>query len=641
MGYIKRRPRDLDRRIIDLINALNNNPDFWNTSLRTSDLDPISIEIFNRQLKNVTLFVLVLFGVLILRLWFLQIVNGRMYRTSSENNRIHLRSISPLRGMIFDCDGEMLVGNRPSFDLCAIPEEVQNREELLGRLNRLIGLDPKLSAQELAKAPPRYPFRPVSLKRDITRDELALIETHQFNLPGVIIKARPLRHYVYQNLSSHLIGYLGEISEKELRSGHYPNNNPGDLVGRSGIERKWQSFLHGVQGGEQVEVDAAGRQIRAISKRPPVSGSSICLTIDKDLQLLAEEQLKGKKGAIVAMDPNDGRVLALASSPSFDPNLFTKGIDKETWEEIVSSKQYPLQNRALCSQYPPGSVFKIIVALAGLEEGLITPEEEIVCKGIYYLGKHPYCCWKRHGHGVVSLQRAIIESCDVYFYHLGKRLGVDKIAEYARKLSLGVKTGLDVGQETQGLIPTTAWKLRRFGVPWQGGETVSVSIGQSFVLVTPIQMATLISAIFNGGILYRPQVTKWIGEPEAKKSYEFVPKLTQRLEIKKEWLELVRKALIGAVNKSHGTGSRAKLKQILVAGKTGTAQVVTLEKEKELGTEGEIPYQFRDHAWFVAVAPADTPKIALSILVEHGGHGGAAAAPIAREMLRAYLEVDE
>ena len=588
-----------------------------------------------------TLFVLVVFGVLILRLWFLQIVNGRIYRTSSENNRIHLRSIPPFRGIIFDRDGEILVGNRPSFDLCTIPEEVQNREDLFRRLNHLIGLDPKLAAQKLAQAPRRYPFRPVSLKIDITRDELALIETHRFNLPGVIIKARPLRHYLYENLLSHFIGYLGEISEKELKSGRYPNNNAGDLIGRSGVERKWQSFLHGMQGGEQVEVDAAGRQIRAISRRPPVSGSSICLTIDKDLQLLAEEQLKGKKGAIVAMDPNNGKILALASSPSFDPNLFTKGIDKETWGEIASSKDYPLQNRALSSQYPPGSVFKIAVALAGLEEGVITPEEEIVCKGIYHLGKHPFYCWKKHGHGVVSFRRALIESCDVYFYHLGKRLGVDKIAEYARRLGLGVKTGLDVGQERPGLIPTSAWKLRRFGVPWQGGETISVSIGQSFVLVTPIQMATLISAIFNGGMLYQPQVTEWIGEPEAKKLYEFVPKLTRKVEIKKEWLELVREALTGAVNEPHGTGSRAKFKQILVAGKTGTAQVVTLEKEKELGAEGEVPYQFRDHAWFVAAAPADSPTIALSILIQHGGHGGAAAAPIAKEILRAYLEVAE
>ena len=588
-----------------------------------------------------TLFVLVVFGVLILRLWFLQIVNGRIYRTSSENNRIHLRSIPPFRGIIFDRDGEILVGNRPSFDLCAIPEEVQNREDLFKRLNHLIGLDPELAAQKLAQAPRRYPFRPVSLKTDITRDELALIETHRFNLPGVIIKARPLRHYLYENLLSHFIGYLGEISEKELKSGRYPNNNAGDLVGRSGVERKWQSFLHGMQGGEQVEVDAAGRQIRTISRRPPVSGSSICLSIDKDLQLLAEEQLKGKKGAIVAMDPNNGKILALASSPSFDPNLFTKGIDKETWGEIVSSQQYPLQNRALSSQYPPGSVFKIAVALAGLEEGVITPEEEIVCKGIYHLGKHPFYCWKKHGHGVVNFQRALIESCDVYFYHLGKRLGVDKIAEYATRLGLGVRTGLDVGQERQGLIPTRAWKLKRFGVPWQGGETISVSIGQSFVLVTPIQMATLISAIFNGGMLYQPQVTEWIGEPEAKKLYEFVPKLTRKVEIKKEWLELVREALIGAVNEPRGTGSRAKLKQILVAGKTGTAQVVTLEKEKELGAEGEVPYQFRDHAWFVAVAPADSPTIALSILIQHGGHGGAAAAPIAKEILRTYLEVAE
>jgi penicillin-binding protein 2 len=609
--------------------------------LRTSDFDPISVEIFNRQLKNITLLVMVVFGVLILRLWFLQVVNGTKYRTSSENNRIHLYSIPPFRGIIFDRNGEMLVGNRPSFDLYAIPEEVQDQDQLLIDLNHLIGLPSEVVAQRLDRAPRRYPFRPVCLKKDISRDELAVIETHGFNLPGIIIKVRPLRHYVHGNLLSHLLGYLGEISEKQLKSGQYANNNPGDLIGRSGVERKWQSFLHGMQGGEQVEVDASGRKIRVISRRSPIPGENICLTIDKGLQVLAEKALIGQKGAIVAIDPNNGEVLALASSPSFDPNLFVTGIDKSSWTNIATSKDYPLQNRALSSQYPPGSAFKIIVFLAGLQEGLINPEEEIFCSGRYSLGSDSFYCWKKHGHGKVNLQRALTESCDIYFYNLGKRLGVDKIAEYARKLGLGRKTGLDLGQEKEGLVPTSGWKLRRFGVPWQAGETISLSIGQSFVLVTPVQMATMISAIFNGGNLYRPRLTKWIGKTESKKIQESLPKLTKKLEIEEAWLELVKKALIGAVNEPHGTGSQAKLKGTTVAGKTGTAQVVALEKEKELSAEGEVPARFRDHAWFVSVAPADSPKIALAVVIEHGGHGGSVAAPIARELIRSYLGLTE
>lgn len=605
--------------------------------LRTSEFDPISMEIFNKQLKNFTLLVLVVFGVLILRLWFLQVVSGLTYRTKSENNRIHLQDISPSRGMIFDRNDETLVGNRPSYDIYVIPEEVQDRGQLMESLSRMVGLEPELAEHKLAGASFKYPFRPICVKRDVSRNELAVIETHRFNLPGVMIKVRPQRHYICGNLASHLLGYLGEISENQLRSGQYADSKPGDLIGKSGVECKWQPFLNGMRGGEQVEVDAAGRKIQTISLKPPTPGANVYLTIDKSLQALAEKALTEKRGAIVAINPDDGGILALASSPSFDPNLFIGGIDEATWEKIVSSEDFPLQNRALSSQYPPGSVFKIIIAMAGLEEGVTDQEEEIVCKGFYSLGGHRYRCWKRHGHGKVNLHRALVESCDIYFYQVGKRLGVDRIAHYARRFGLGKTTGFDVSQEKAGLIPTNDWKLKKLGVPWQAGETISMSIGQSFVLVTPIQMVTLISAIFNGGVLYSPQVTRWVGKTETDKVYEFVPKVTGRLEIRQEYLELVRRALVGAVNEPHGTGCRAKQKDITVAGKTGTAQVVSLQKERDFDPGGEVPWKFRDHAWFVAVAPTDRPGIALAIVIEHGGHGGSTAAPIAGQMIKAYL----
>ncbi|MBW1780639.1 MAG: penicillin-binding protein 2 [Deltaproteobacteria bacterium] len=600
--------------------------------LKTSHFDPISSEVFGKQVKVAMLFVLVVFGALILRLWFLQIVNGPAYRAKSEHNRIRLQDILPFRGMILDRNGEVLVDNRPSYDLYVIPEEVQNRCNLLTKLDKLSHLDQELAGRMLDKAARGYPFKPVCLKRDMSRDELARIESHRFDLPGVMIKVRPQRHYLYDGLASHVLGYVGEISEGQLMSGQFRDNKSGDLIGKRGVERKWQGLLNGVRGGEQVEVDAAGRRIEVVSRRVPVSGANIRLTIDRNLQGLAEQALQEKQGAIVAIDPSNGEVLALASSPSYNPNQFIKGFDEKTWQHIVTSKDFPLQNRAIAGQYPPG-------ALAGLEEGVITPEEEIFCNGTFTLGNQTYRCWNKYGHGKVNLHRALVESCDVYFYTVGRRLGVDKIAQYARRLGLGKKTGLDLGNEKSGLIPTSKWKLKRWGVPWQGGETVSTSIGQSFVLTTPVQLANLISAVFNGGHIYRPQVTKWVRKPGGENLFEFTPQSAGEANIKPEHLDLIKRALIGVVNQPRGTGKKARLKDITVAGKTGTAQVVALKKEDSSKRESDIPLKFRDHAWFVAVAPAETPEIAVAVLIEHGGHGGSAAAPIARELIRTYLQV--
>jgi len=607
--------------------------------LRTSDFDPISVGIFHKQLRNATLLVLALFSILILRIWFLQIVNGPTYRAKSEHNRIRLQDIAPIRGLILDRKGNVLVDNRPSYDLYVIPEDVQDRSQLLENLNQLVSLDYEITEQQFKKAHSRRLFKPVSLKKDISRDQLAIVETHQFNLPGVIIKVEPQRHYNCGELAFRLLGYLGQIGENQIRGGNYPNNKPGDLIGKTGVESRWQPTLNGRRGGEQVEVDAAGRKIRTISMKPPSPGANVCLTIDKALQVTAEKALIGKKGAIVALDPNTGEILTLASSPSVDPNLFIGGIDKTTWEDISLSKDFPLQNRALSGQYPPASVFKIIVALAGLEEGIIDPEEKICCKGYFFLGRHRSNCWKKYGHGDMDLHSALVESCDVYFYQIGKKLGVDKIAYYAKKFGLGRKTGFDVGQEKGGLVPTRKWKLRKTGVPWQEGETVSMSIGQSFLLVTPIQMATMVSAVFNGGVIYRPQVTKWVGESENHKTFSFAPQVTGKIDVSPENFEIIKTALKGVVHDQHGTGSRARLRDITVAGKTGTAQVVALKRTEEYnGSEEDIPVHHRDHAWFVAVAPAEKPRIAIAVLIEHGGHGGSAAAPIAAEMIKVYLQ---
>ncbi|MBW1976783.1 MAG: penicillin-binding protein 2 [Deltaproteobacteria bacterium] len=605
--------------------------------MKRSGFDPVSAEAFSKRFRIVGFLIIAVTVALVMRLWLLQIVNGPSYRIQSENNRIHLQDIPSLRGLILDRNGRLLVANEPSFDLYVIPEEIQDPVKLFSNLRYLVGIIPEQVEKRLDGNNLRYPFKPVLLKKDITSEQLALVETHLFNLPGVLIQVRPKRHYLFGPSACHLIGYMGQISENQLKSGKYPENKAGDLIGKCGVEKKWEKYLNGLRGGEQVEVDAAGRTLKVVSRKPPVPGQNIFLTIDSKLQFLAEKNLKGKKGAIVAMNPNNGEVLAMASSPTFDPNRFVAGIDRTEWNKMVSSKDYPLQNRAISGLYPPGSVFKIVVALAGLQEGLLDPEEEVFCNGRYRLGDHTYRCWKKWGHGEVSLHRGLVESCDVYFYTMGRRLGIDKMAYYAKMLGLGRPTGFELGFEKQGLVPTREWKLKRWGIPWQAGETISMAIGQSFLLVTPLQMASMISAVFNGGYLYRPKVIERVGK-NGKDVYHFKPDPMGHLQIKEENLMLVRKALIGVVNEPHGTGRRARLKRVIVAGKTGTAQVINLETEKGLGKKADLPSGLRDHAWFVAVAPAEHPVLALAILIENGGHGGSAAAPIAKRLFKAYLE---
>ncbi|MCF8061391.1 MAG: penicillin-binding protein 2, partial [Deltaproteobacteria bacterium] len=604
--------------------------------LRSSGFDPITSELIQVRLRRVLYVVFLAFAVLVLRLWLLQVVHGPEYRVKSESNRIHLRDIPPFRGMIFDRGGHLLVDNRPAYNLYVIPEEIRDPESLLERLEELAGIDREAARSRLSKAGRGQPFRPVLIERDLERETLAVVESHRFNLPGVMIQVKPQRHYIRGDLAAHVIGYLGEISETQLRSGRYPENRPGDLIGKSGVEAQWQQDLHGARGGEQVEVDAAGRQLKVLSRKPPVPGLNLSLTLDNDLQTLAEKGLEGKKGAIVAMDPRTGEILAMASAPAFDPNIFIGGIDHETWKRMISGGDYPLQNRVISGQYPPGSIFKIVVGLAGLEEGLVDPEEEVSCSGRYRLGSHTFRCWKRYGHGKVAFHRALRESCDVYFYRLGRRLGVDRIAHYSHMLGLGKRTGLNLGSERPGLIPTSQWKLKRFGVPWQAGETISTSIGQSFVLVTPIQAARVIGAVFNGGILHQPKVVRWVGKGGGVR-YRFEPTVLSRLDVAPENLERIQRALIGVVNEPHGTGGRAKVKGVTVAGKTGTAQVVNLETEKAGTKDNKVLEKYRDHAWFVAVAPAGDPKLAIAVLMENAGHGGSVAAPIAGRMIQAYL----
>ena len=603
-----------------------------------SKINPIEAEIYQKRLKTLTLFVLIVVGVLFVRLWFLQIISGATYRRKSESNRIDLRDILPVRGMVFDRNGELLVDNRASFAVGVIPEDIKNLDGLIDDISRLIEIDSLSAKKTINEGLRRNPFNPVYIKKGLTRDELARIETNIFHMPGVIIEVKPKRHYIYGPFASHLIGYLGEIDKEQLNKEGYKRNKIGDFVGKFGVEKKWQRYLNGVRGGQQIEVDAAGRRLRVLYQKAAEPGFNVYLTIDKDLQMLAEYSLENRAGAIVAMNPMTGEVLAMASRPSFNPNDFATGMDEKVWKRLVSNLRFPLQNRVISGQYPPGSLFKIAVAIAGLEEGVIDPNEKIFCGGSYSFRGRAYRDWKEEGHGYVDLHRALVESCDVYFYKMGQKIGIDTIARYAKSLGFGSKTNLQLGDEKEGLIPNRAWKLRRWHVPWQEGETLSVAVGQSFALVTPIQMVRFVSALFNGGVLFKPQVTKWIEKENKERIFKFKPNSLRRWSIKKENMELIKKALVGVVNEPHGTGKRAKFDQIRVAGKTGTAQVIALPEERELAREKDVPYKFRDHAWFVAVAPAENPAIALAVLIEHSGTGGGVAAPIAKKILECYFK---
>ncbi len=603
-----------------------------------SKINPIEAEIYQKRLKKLTLFVVIMVGILFMRLWFLQIISGAQYRKKSESNRIDLRDILPVRGMIFDRNGELLVDNRASFALGVIPEDIKNLDGLIDDIGRLIEIDDLSAKRKINQGLRQNPFNSVCIKKGLTRDELARIETNVFHMPGVIIEVKPKRNYIYGPLAAHLIGYLGEIDKEQLNKEVYKENKSGDFVGKFGVEKKWQRYLNGMRGGQQVEVDASGRRLGVLYQKAAEPGFNVYLTIDKDLQMLAERSLNNGAGAIVAMNPMTGEVLTMASSPSFNPNDFARGIDEKGWKQLISNPRFPLQNRVIAGQYPPGSLFKIVIALAGLEEGVIDPDEKVFCGGSYRFRGRLYRDWKEGGHGYVDLHRALVESCDVYFYKMGQKIGIDTIATYAKRLGLGSKTNLRLGDEKEGLIPNRTWKLRRWHVPWQEGETLSVSVGQSFVLITPIQIVRCISALFNGGVLFKPQVTKWVEREGKEKIFKFKPASSKRWSIKKENMELVKRALVEAVNESRGTGAKARLDRIRVAGKTGTAQVIALPEARELARERDIPYKFRDHAWFVAVAPAENPEIALAILIEHSGTGGSVAAPIAKKILDSYFK---
>ncbi len=585
-----------------------------------------------RNLFALSLGVTGLFFILIMRLWYLQIIKAEDYQNLSENNRLRLVPVAAPRGTILDRNGKLMIWNRPSFSVVLFKQDVKDKDLLLGQLIKYLELDRRELYEKWNKSRGRAKYYPITVASGITQDQLEFLEENRLNLPGVDLQMKPIREYAEGGTAVHLAGYIGEISEQDLAREEFSGYNSGDYIGKNGLERVWERDLHGVDGGRLMEVDARGRVLRTVTETVPTIGNSLVLTLDKTIQERAEQALGAKAGAAVALDVRTGEILAFASSPVFAPELFSARIPKKIWDGYLEDVRRPLINKVLTGQYPPGSTFKIITALAGLEEGLIDEHTTVPCNGSYTVGNRTFHCWQRHGHGAVNLKMALKQSCDVYFYHLADRLGVDRIAKYARKYRLGIPTGIGLEHEKPGLIPTTEWKEKKYKQKWARGETISVGIGQGYVLMTPLQLASMTASVANGGTVYRPYVVKKVVDQEGKVLREFKPEVMGVAGISERSLALVRSGLQAVVNEPGGTGGASRLAEVMVAGKTGTSQVVKLRSGKG------NPYQFRDHALFVAFAPVENPEIAVAVVVEHGEHGGSAAAPVAKAIFRAYFE---
>lgn len=604
-----------------------------------SHINQGELDLYRRRAMYSSAVLIFFFATLAARLWYLQILQGDQYAKLAQNNRVRTVDIAAPRGNILDRKGREIVTNKPSFNVVWVREKNRIDEELIKKVAAILAVDPSDLLARIRKMAGTPGHIPIRLAENIEWDKVAYIENNRMDMPGIKIEVVPQRVYHYGNLASHMIGYLAEISKEDLTDAETDIYRPGDMTGKMGLERLREKDLRGEKGREYMEVNSLGFEQRNLKGLEPLPGSDIQLTLDVDLQQAAEKIMmdENKSGAVVAVEVNTGRLLLVASSPVLDLNKFLGGISSKNWKEMLDNPHHPLINKTVQGQYPPASTYKIVTALAGLAEGIITPDSTVYCPGSYRFGNRSYRCWKyKGGHGTVNLKRALSESCDVYFYHLGQRLGVNRLANYASHLGLGKKTGVEIEHEKSGLIPTSEWKLKRYGKPWQDGETLSVAIGQGFNLVTPLQLAMMTAAVANGGRLYKPSIIETVRDPDGHIVERFQATELDHFTGQERALNLLKEGLIEAVNGRRGTSTKARLNGITVAGKTGTAQVVRIKQYKHLKEEN-IPYKYRDHAWFTCFAPAENPEIAVTVLVEHGLHGGSAAAPIAKAVLEKYF----
>lgn len=594
---------------------------------------------------------LALLGLLGGRLYHLQVVERERYQLLAEENRINLRLLAPPRGRVLDRFGAELATNRRNYRLLLVAEEAGDPAEVIEKVARLVRLEEWQKERVLREVRRRRQFVPVEVASNLTWDDFARINVNVPDLPGIHMEVGQTRDYPMGPIFAHVVGYVGAVSESEI-GGDPVLELPGFRIGKTGVERVHDVALRGRAGDSQVEVNAFGRVIRELSRTEGRRGDDMMLTLDAQLQSYVVKRLEGHSAAVVVMDVHAGDVLAMVSNPAHDPNLFNVGISQAKWREYNESRYKPLINKAIQGSYPPGSTYKMLVALAALEAGVIQPETRVTCTGMMQLGQGRFHCWKRWGHGGVALLQALEESCDVYFYELAKRLGPDRIAAMAKRFGLGERTGIGLPGEREGIVPTRAWKEAVIGRPWLQGETLVVSIGQGYVEATPLQLAVMTARLANGGYAVEPRLLRPDDALEAMSDTEPPPQPGRhegeppfpRIDVKPANLALVLLGMWGVVNKRNGTAFASRLVDgVEMSGKTGTSQVrrITMrERERGIRRNEERPWEERHHALFVAYAPHDKPRFAISVIVEHGGGGSSAAAPIAKDIMAETLRLD-
>jgi len=573
------------------------------------------------------------------RLWNLQVQNGGDFAKRADRNRVRRLEVAAPRGAMLDREGREIVANRPSFNVIWTREQGTLPDEILKKLARILKIEVSQILDQIRRQVDAPRHMPLELHRDVSWPTVAYVESNRMELPGIKIDVTPRRLYPRGSIAAHVLGYLSEINKKEIQQHSEQHSyRPGDQIGKTGLEKLQEHVLRGEKGAVYMEVDSLGFEQRNLNRVAPLPGRDLQLTLDLDLQLLLERHMleTEKFGAVVAMEVHTGKILTMVSSPTYNLELFSGGVSASVWKELNNDKHKPLLHRAVAGEWPPGSTYKIVTALAGLAEGVITPETTKHCGGAYHFANRDYRCWRKGGHGTVNLRRALCESCDVYFYQVGQAVGVDRLATYAQALGLGSPTGIAMDGEKAGLIPTSSWKKKTKGEKWYEGETLSLAIGQGYNKLTPLQLCSLTATLANGGTRYRPQLIEAVRQVDGTVLERFEPQILSRLEGKGQYLRLIRDGLTEAVNNPRGTGKKARLPAVTVAGKTGTAQVVRLEQYKHLKEE-HIPWKFRDHAWFTCFAPAENPVIAVTAFVEHGLHGGTTAATAAHALLEAYF----
>lgn len=577
----------------------------------------------------------VLLLVVISRLYYLQVYQADRYKTLADENRISTRLLIPPRGIIYDRNGEMIANNRQNFQALMVAEQTPNVQETLDAFKKIMPLSEDEEDKIKKELKRKRSFVPIKIKDNLTWEEVSKIQLNAPDLPGVVIDEGLSRYYPYGDSMSHILGYVSSVSEKDIKDDPLLEV-PGFKIGKSGIEKYFEKDLRGEGGNLKLEVNAYGRIMKEIEKIDGISGKSIELTIDARLQKKTFELFGEESGAAVLLDVHTGEILAFVSAPSFDPNAMTRGLKTEEWKALLNNERNPLSDKAISGEYSPGSTFKMIVAMAGLESGIVKPETRSFCAGKMFLGSHAFHCWRKEGHGYLSVVEALQHSCDIYFYETAQKLGIEKIAEMARRFGLGSKINIGLENEKAGLIPDKEWKLRRFGESWQQGENLISGIGQGYVLTTPLQLVTMMARLVNGGYEVKPTFTK-VSEKDKTN--------IKKINVSQSNLDLIKEGMYAVVNKIGGTAWRSQFDYNgqRMGGKTGTTQVRRISmKERQTGIlkESELPWKLRNHALFVGYAPHDNPKYAVVVLVEHGGGGSSVAAPMASKILKEAIMLD-